>query len=56
MSDHLVTVRNLCVSLGGKQVLKGVDASLIRGQVTALIGLNGSGKTTLLRALVKEVT
>jgi zinc transport system ATP-binding protein len=55
MSDPLVTVRGLHVRLGGKEILKGVDARLGRGQVTALIGLNGAGKSTLLRALVKEV-
>jgi zinc transport system ATP-binding protein len=32
-----------------------VDAELLRGQVTAVIGMNGAGKTTLLRALIKEV-
>jgi zinc transport system ATP-binding protein len=55
MIHHLVTIRDLCVNLGGKSILKGVNARLARGEVTALIGLNGSGKTTLLRALVKEV-
>src|SRR6516165_9064415 len=55
MSDPLVKIRDLRVALGGKDILKGVNAGLARGQVTALIGLNGSGKTTVLRALVKEV-
>jgi zinc transport system ATP-binding protein len=54
-SPNLVTIRRLCVTLGGKPILRGVDADLARGQVTALIGLNGAGKSTLLRALVKEV-
>jgi zinc transport system ATP-binding protein len=55
MCDPLVKIRDLRVALGGKEILKGVNAALARGQVTALIGLNGSGKTTVLRALVKEV-
>jgi zinc transport system ATP-binding protein len=55
MSADLVTIRGLRVALGGHAILKGVDAGLARGRITALIGLNGSGKTTLLRALVKEV-
>lgn len=50
----LVGIRNLRVDLGGKPVLAGVDADLLRARITALIGLNGSGKTTLLRALVGE--
>jgi zinc transport system ATP-binding protein len=50
----LVSLRDLRVELGGAPILRGVTASIPRGQVTALIGLNGSGKTTLLRALVNE--
>jgi zinc transport system ATP-binding protein len=55
MTDPLVSIRDLRVKLGEKQILDGVDAELERGRVTALIGLNGAGKSTLLRALVKEV-
>ena len=50
----LVTIRGLRVERGGRHVLDGVEADLLRGKVTALIGLNGSGKTTLLRAMVRE--
>jgi zinc transport system ATP-binding protein len=50
----LVSLRDLRVDLGGHPILRGVTASIARGQITALIGLNGSGKTTLLRALVNE--
>jgi zinc transport system ATP-binding protein len=50
----LVSLRDLRVELGGQPILRGVTASIARGQITALIGLNGSGKTTLLRALVNE--
>src|SRR5262249_34513353 len=38
-----------------KEVLAGVTARLLRGQITAVIGPNGSGKTTLLRAILGEV-
>jgi zinc transport system ATP-binding protein len=55
MTRPLVTLRNLRVELGGNPVLQGVDCDLIRGHVTALIGLNGAGKTTLLRVLLREV-
>lgn len=50
----LVSIRDLKVELGGRAVLDGVTATILRGRITALIGLNGSGKTTLLRALVRE--
>ena len=55
MSHNLVVIDNLSVTLGGNTILRGVNAGLARGQITALIGLNGAGKSTVLRALVKEV-
>jgi zinc transport system ATP-binding protein len=55
MTPPLVSVRNLWVRLGGKEILKGLDADVARGRITALIGLNGSGKTTLLKALLREI-
>ena len=54
MTQPLATIRNLRVTLGGRPILSGIDADLLRNRITALIGLNGSGKTTLLRALIKE--
>jgi zinc transport system ATP-binding protein len=54
-SPPLVSLSNVRVRLGGADVLRGVDADLPRGGITALIGLNGAGKSTLLRVLVREV-
>ena len=51
----LITVRGLTVALGGNPILRGLDADLARGQITAVVGLNGSGKTTFLRAVLKEI-
>jgi ABC-type Mn2+/Zn2+ transport system ATPase subunit len=55
MSDDLVNLCDVRVELGGNSILRGVNASLARGRLTALIGLNGCGKTTLLRTILKEV-
>jgi zinc transport system ATP-binding protein len=55
MIRPLVSLRDVRVRLGSTDILRGVDADLTRGAVTALIGLNGSGKSTLLRVLVREV-
>jgi len=55
MSHSLVSIRDLSVELGGNRILKGLNAELMCGSITALIGINGAGKSTLLRALVKEV-
>jgi zinc transport system ATP-binding protein len=54
MSTDLLTLDNVRVRFGDKEVLAGVSARVARGKITALIGLNGSGKTTLLRAILKE--
>ena len=55
MSQTLLSIDNLRVTLGGNPILRGVSTEIQRGKITALIGLNGSGKTTLLRTLLREV-
>ncbi len=47
----LLNVTGLRKSFGGTQVLKGVDLSVEKGEVAAILGPSGSGKTTLLRCL-----
>ncbi|RYY34325.1 MAG: ABC transporter ATP-binding protein, partial [Sphingomonadales bacterium] len=46
-----LTIDQLSVSLGKRQVLAGLSAVLRLGRVTAILGANGSGKTTLVKAL-----
>ena len=46
--DNLVDIRDVRLSLGGRQILKGITFSIARGKVTAIMGGSGSGKTTLL--------
>ncbi|KIL48683.1 amino acid ABC transporter ATP-binding protein [Jeotgalibacillus campisalis] len=47
----LVSVQNLHKSFGDLDVLKGIDLSIEKGSVVAVIGPSGSGKTTMLRCL-----
>jgi len=55
MSSDLIRVRNLTVRFGDRTILDKVDADIVRGKITSLMGLNGSGKTTLLKAILREV-
>ncbi|MFD6140840.1 amino acid ABC transporter ATP-binding protein [Promicromonospora sp. NPDC060271] len=47
----LLTARGIQKSFGSNHVLRGVDLTVRRGEVVALIGASGSGKTTVLRSL-----
>ncbi len=47
----LLEVKNIVKSFGKTEVLKGINFSLEKGEVLAIIGSSGSGKTTLLRCL-----
>ena len=53
MSDApLLAVRNLTVSYGEKQAVRGVNFCLHRGEILVLAGESGSGKSTILRAVM----
>jgi rhamnose transport system ATP-binding protein len=50
-----VEARGLVKRYGGAQALKGVDLSLLRGEVHGLVGENGAGKSTLGKCLAAVV-
>jgi iron(III) transport system ATP-binding protein len=46
-----LVVTALCKSFGSQTVLEGVDLTVPKGSLTAILGPSGSGKTTLLRII-----
>jgi len=50
--SHVVAVRDGGVLLGGRPVIRGIDLTVLDGEVVAILGANGSGKSTLVRSLL----
>lgn len=51
----MLRVTGLSVSLGGREVVCGVDLEVAAGETTVILGNNGSGKSTTLRAVARLV-
>ena len=47
----LFEIKNLHVSVGGKEILKGFNLSVKEGEIHAIMGPNGTGKSTLAAAI-----
>ena len=54
-SDNLIEISDLDFSRGQRQIFKGLNIGIKRGQITAIMGPSGTGKTTLLRLITRQL-
>ena len=47
----LINIKNLHVSIQGKEIIKGLNLSVNKGEIHAIMGPNGTGKSTLAAAI-----
>ena len=51
MGETILEIRHLSKSFGSHEVLRDIDFTVEKGDVTSIIGASGSGKSTLLRCV-----
>jgi phospholipid/cholesterol/gamma-HCH transport system ATP-binding protein len=54
-SNHIIEIRDLDYARGARQIFKGLNITIERGMVTAIMGPSGTGKTTLLRLITRQL-
>ncbi len=52
MSETILSIKDLKVSYGGIEAVKGISFDVPKGDIVTLIGANGAGKSSTLRAIV----
>ncbi|AOR34462.1 ABC transporter [Streptomyces fodineus] len=53
--EPVISLRGVTAELGARPVLRGIDLTVGRGEVVALLGANGSGKSTAIRTIIGQV-
>src|SRR5687767_12858947 len=53
--DNIVEIRDVHYSVGDRPIFAGLNLSIPRGRITAIMGPSGTGKTTLLRLVTGQI-
>ncbi len=53
--DSIVEVRDVHYSISGRAIFSGLNLTIPRGRITAIMGPSGTGKTTLLRLMTGQI-
>lgn len=51
MSENILQIKDLVVSYGGIEAVKGISFDVPKGDIVTLIGANGAGKSTVLKTI-----
>ena len=54
MSEKLLEIKDLHVNAEDKEILKGIDLNINKGEIHVIMGPNGSGKTTTANAILNN--
>jgi phospholipid/cholesterol/gamma-HCH transport system ATP-binding protein len=54
-TDNIVEIRDVHYSVGNRAIFSGLNLSIPRGRITAVMGPSGTGKTTLLRLITGQI-
>ena len=54
-SDNLIEIHGLGFARGPRQIFKGLNINIKRGQLTAIMGPSGTGKSTLLQLITRQL-
>lgn len=54
MENNLLELKDLCVNAENKEILKGINLKINKGEIHVIMGPNGSGKTTTANAILNN--
>lgn len=55
IAENVIEIRDLKYSRGPRAIFDGLNLSIKRGEITAIMGPSGTGKTTLLRLITRQL-